>query len=66
MNLTTLKTICAAFHQKLPADLTIGGVDMFLNAANLARKGAEQLHSFEYSRVTAELDIDGEKGRKTS
>ena len=37
-------------------------VDLFLVAANNARKNAEKLHTFEGTRCTAELDIDGVLG----
>ena len=57
-----LKSVVAAYHQKAPADLTVAGVDMFLVMANNVRKSAELLHSFEYNRITALLDIDGMRG----
>jgi hypothetical protein len=62
MNLAQLKSTCAAYHQKGTGDLTINSVDLFLVAANNARRRAEQLHSFEYSRCTASLNIDGVTG----
>lgn len=62
MNLTMLKAACAAFHQKQPEDLVEGFVDLFLVAANNARKSAEKKHDFEYSRCTATLSIDGVNG----
>lgn len=62
MNLATLKGVCAAFHDKEPADLIQGSVDLFLVAANNARSGAEMDHDFEYTRTTASLAIDGVTG----
>jgi len=41
-------------------------MDLFLLAANNARKRAEQLHSFEYMRCTATLNIDGVTGGQFS
>ena len=41
-------------------------MDLFLLAANNARKRAEQLHSFEYMRCTASLNIDGVTGGQFS
>lgn len=62
MTLATLKSTCAAFHKKTASDLTVNGVDLFLVAANNARKQGELLHNFEYCRVQATLDIDGTTG----
>ena len=62
MNLAQLKATCAAYHQKTTDELTINSVDLFLVAANNARRRAEQLHSFEYMRCTATLNIDGVAG----
>jgi hypothetical protein len=62
MNLAKLKAIVAAYHQKTIDDLTVDSTDLFLVAANNARKNAELLHDFELSRVTATLDIDGVSG----
>lgn len=58
MNLFQLRAVCAAlFDKDDPSSFTIGGVDMFLMAANNAKKEAELLHDFEYSRITAEIDV---------
>lgn len=62
MSLATLKTVCAALMERDEADLTLGGVDMFLIAANNARKAGERRHNFERSRVTASLVIAGAAG----
>jgi len=66
MNLATLKDVCASYHQKVPADLTQNSVDLFLVAANNARKRGEKLHTFEDSRCTAKLDVDGALGGQLS
>lgn len=62
MNLLQLKATVAAFHQREPADLTKGPVDLFLVAANNARKKAEKNHNFNEARCTAVLAIDGVTG----
>lgn len=62
MNLATLKAAVASYHEKDVADLTRNSVDLFLVAANNARKNGEKLHTFEGTRCTAELDIDGVLG----
>jgi hypothetical protein len=62
MTLTELRNTCAAYHQKRVNDLTKNTVDLFLLAANNARKNAEKLHSFEWNRCTASLSIDGVTG----
>lgn len=62
MNLSTLKIVAAAYHRKDPSALTVGGIDLFLIAANNARRNAELLHNFEYSRLSGTLSIDGVLG----
>lgn len=62
MNLATLKATVASYHEKELVDLTKNDVDLFLVAANNARKNGEKLHTFEGTRCTAELDIDGVLG----
>lgn len=62
MNLAILKTIVAAYLQRNTSDLTINGVDMFLRAANNVRRNLELLYDWEYSRVLANIDIDGITG----
>ncbi len=62
MTLASLKSLCAAYHLKSTGDLTVNGVDLFLAAANNARRAAEQLHDFEFTRISATLDIDGDTG----
>lgn len=66
MILSTLKKVCAAYHQVSTATLTVDGVDLFLIAANNARGNAELLHNFELARVQASLSIDGETGADLS
>lgn len=64
MLLSDLKAICAAYLQ-LDDDLTRltrGGIDMFLQAANNVRRGAELDVNWEYSRIVAEINIDGVVG----
>lgn len=60
--LSTLKPLCAAFHKKTSGDLTVNSVDLFLVAANNARRNAELRHNFELSRVRGTLSIDGVSG----
>lgn len=62
MNPATLKSLVAAFHKKATSDLTVNGVDLFLVSANNAQTQAQRRHNFEFSRVTATLDIDGVLG----
>lgn len=62
MNPYNLKTLCAVYHKKTAADLTIESVDLFLVALNNALRNAQLLHSFELSRVSATLAIDGATG----
>lgn len=62
MNLATLKATVAAYHQKTVAQLTPETTDLFLVAANNARKNAEKLHNFEDCRCTATLAVAGVTG----
>lgn len=62
MTLANLKSVCAAILGQTVADLTVDTTDLFLIAANNVRKNAELRHNFEYTRMTATLDIDGETG----
>jgi len=62
MTLAQLKSVVAAYHHKSLSDLTVGGVDLFLVAANNARRNAELRHNFEFARVAATLDITGASG----
>lgn len=62
MNPFTLKALVAAYHKKTASDLTVNGVDLFLVGANNAQTQAQRRHNFEFSRVTATLDIDGVLG----
>lgn len=57
MTLANLKAVCAAYHKKTIDELTQNGVDLFLVAANNARRNAELRHNFEFARVLASLDI---------
>lgn len=66
MTLAQLKILVAAYLGKTPTDLTVGGVDLFLVAANNARREAEQLHNFEMSRISGTLNIDGTAGGQLS
>lgn len=66
MNPATLKSLVAAFHKKATSDLTVNGVDLFLVSANNAQTQAQRRHNFEFSRVTATLDIDGVLGANIS
>lgn len=58
MNLVDLKATCAAYHNKEPEDLLVGSVDLFLTAANNARRLAEKRHNFEAAWVKATLNVD--------
>jgi hypothetical protein len=62
MNLLQLRATVAAYHRKEPADLIKGPVDLFLVAANNAKKKAEKNHNFNEARCTAVLAIDGVTG----
>lgn len=62
MNLATLKTTCATLLDRAVSDLTQNSVDLFLVAANNARKNAELRHNFEYARCTSTLSLDGVSG----
>lgn len=64
MNLLQLKATVASYHHKEVDELVNGPVDLFLVAANNARRNAEKLHDFENSRCTAVLAIDGVLGGK--
>lgn len=63
---STLKAVCAAYHKKTAADLTVNSVDLFLVALNNVRHSAEQRHNFEHSRCVATIDIDGVEGADIS
>lgn len=60
--LSEIKAACAAFHGKTASDFTVNGVDLFLVAANNARRDAELRHNFEYARCRATLSIDPTDG----
>lgn len=62
MNPYNLKNIVAAYLNKAAADLTINGVDLFLDAANNASMWAQQNHNFEFTRVRASIFVDGVLG----
>lgn len=63
MTLAQLKEVVAAYHEKSVADLTTGsGVDLFLVAANNARRTGELRHNFEYARITGKLSLTGAAG----
>lgn len=59
MNLATLKQVCAAYHGKKVEELTDENtdVDLFLVAANNARKSAERDHNFESTWMLATLSV---------
>jgi len=64
MNLANLKPVITALlgQGSSTSNLTIGSTDMFLVAANNARRNAELLHNFELTRVEGTLSIDGSTG----
>lgn len=62
MTLAQLSKVAASYLEVTEADLTKNGVNLFLIAANNARKNAELLHNFEYTRISASLDIVGAAG----
>lgn len=62
MNLFDLKATCAAYHQKEPEDMIVGATDLFLTAANNARRLAEKRHNFEAAWVRGTLSIDYQNG----
>lgn len=63
MILSTLKSVCAAYHKQATSALTSNGVDLFLVAANNVRRNkGELLHNFEYARCVATLDVNGVTG----
>ncbi len=64
MTLNNIQNVVAAYFDKAAADLTVGSENLFLAAANEARKDAELLHNFEFSRIVAVLTIDGNNGGK--
>jgi len=52
----------AAILGQSEAALTVGSVDLFLESVNNVRKNAQMVHNFEYTRMRATLDINGETG----
>lgn len=62
MTLTEIKAVVAAMFKKTAGDLTVNSIDLFLHAANNARRRAELLHDFESSRIVADLAIAGASG----
>lgn len=63
MTLSSLKSVCAAYHKQATSALTVGGIDLFLvSANNIRRNKGELLHNFEYARCTATLDVNGVLG----
>ena len=64
-NLYKLKTVCAAILERPVADFTTSdAVDLFLLAADNARRSAETQHNFEFCRITGKLSVDGVNGGK--
>lgn len=62
-DLASLKTICAAMLDIPEASFTVNSLDLFLVAANNARKKAEKVHNFENTRVVLDVTIsDGTGG----
>lgn len=60
MTLSRLKSVVASYFDRKADDLvTNDGVDLFLELANETRRTAEMNWNFEFSRVRAEMDIDG-------
>lgn len=63
MNLQTIrKQVTAFLEREDPNVLTKLSVDLFLQAANNARRSLERMHNFEYSRITGTLVINGTQG----
>lgn len=62
MTLLEVKKQVANYLDRDITDLTVNGVDMFIEAANQVRKSAEQLHDFEFSRRLVSLSVDGVTG----
>lgn len=61
-NLSSLRTIVAAYLRKDITEFIIGGVDLFLVSANNVRRDAELLHDFNACRCIASLTINGNAG----
>lgn len=57
-----LQAVCAAYHNVESADLIKESVNLFVIAANNAKKKAQKLNDFVLTRCTATLDIDGVNG----
>jgi hypothetical protein len=62
MTLLQLRSMIAAYLQKSVPDLTINGADLSLLALNNARKTAEMMHDFEFSRKHVTVTIDAMSG----
>lgn len=62
MNLFDLKAVCVAYHNKGPEDTIVGSTDLFITAANNARKLAEKRHNFEFTWTKATLSVDYTNG----
>jgi hypothetical protein len=62
VNLLEIKTDAASYLGVTVADLTQNSQDLWLSAANRARRNAEQLYNFEFSRALVELEVDGVTG----
>ena len=66
MTLTALKSAVAAVMNKTVADFTVDSQDIFLVAVNQARRNAELLHDFEFSRKLVTVSVDGVTGGSLS
>lgn len=62
MLLSDIKSTAAAYHDKTSADFTVSGLDLFLVAANNARKAAERLHNFNNARIRGTISVPGSTG----
>lgn len=65
MNLSQIRSVVAGLHRYPGGVSTLlgaDGTDLFLNAANNARRNLELKHNFEFSRLNAILEIDGLAG----
>lgn len=62
MTVGTLKTIIAAYFGKPQSEFVIEGTDLLLTALNSARKKAELVHDFEYTRTEVDLVVDAASG----
>lgn len=62
MTLLAIQRAVAAYLEKVPADLTVNGEDLFLNAINQSRREAELAYDFEFTRKLVDLTVNGVTG----